>query len=310
MKINELPLTIRLNDISRDAFVTWYHEHKADLEEKLINNGAIKFAGVSIDSLGDFQQIVDSISSRFFNYVDGNSPRLKLSGNVYTSTEYDKRQKITMHNELSYSAKWPNKLFFCCIQPAETGGETLIADSRAILQRMNKSIVSEIEQKGIVYIRNLHGGVGVGPSWQDTFETNDNKVLEDYCKASAIEFEWSENDNLRLKQRSKGIHEHRITREKLWFNQIDQFHPVHLGEDLYAELLTIYSPDEFPMYVTFGDGSLIDESMVKEILSTIEQVTIAPVWNKNELLIIDNELFSHGRNPYTGERKVLVAMSE
>lgn len=310
MEFKELPLTIRLDTISPGDFISYYHEHKRELEEKLINSGAIKFAGIQIDSLDDFQQIVNSISSRFFNYVDGNSPRIKLSGNVYTSTEYDKRQKITMHNELSYSAKWPNKLFFSCIQPAETGGETLIADSRVILHKINKDIVSEIEQKGIVYIRNLHGGMGVGPSWQDTFETNDKNVLEEYCKVCAIEFEWGENDNLRLKQRSKGIHEHRVTGEKVWFNQIDQFHPVHLGEQLYTELLTLYSPDEFPMYVTFGDGSRIGESMVKEILTTIEEVTIAPVWNKNELLIIDNELFSHGRNPYTGERKVLVAMSE
>jgi hypothetical protein len=64
------------------------------------------------------------------------------------------------------------------------------------------------------------------------------------------------------------------------------------------------------MYVTFGDGKHISEDIITEVLNTIEKVTVAPVWDKNELLIIDNELLAHGRNPYVGNRKVLVSMSE
>ena len=64
------------------------------------------------------------------------------------------------------------------------------------------------------------------------------------------------------------------------------------------------------MYVAYGDGSPIEEEIVSEILATIARTTVAPPWQTNELLIVDNERIAHGRNPYTGERKVLVAMSE
>jgi hypothetical protein len=311
MNDNKLPFIIAVDEMSAETFILWYLENKVEIEKQLLDTGAIKFTGVQIDSLDTFQQIVNGISDKFLNYVDGNSPRTKLSGNVYTSTEYDPRQRITMHNELSYSAKWPNKLFFSCLQPAETGGETLIADSREILRVMNSSIVSEIEERGIMYIRNLHGGNGFGPSWQDTFETEDSKEVEAICRQYDIDFEWKGTERLKLLQRSKGIITHRKTGEKLWFNQIDQFHPCHLGSDILEALQIMYdAAEDYPMYIRFGDGKEISESFVKEILATIEQVTLAPVWEKNELLVVDNELVSHGRNAFTGARKVLVAMSE
>lgn len=306
-----MPLVIDLDDLQPDAFISYYTSNKAGIENKLSTNGVVKFKGVQINSLQTFQHIVDSISSKFLNYIDGNSPRTKLTDNVYTSTEYDKTQRITMHNELSYSAKWPNKLFFSCLQPAETGGETLLADSREILARMDSDIVDEIEQRGITYIRNLHSGKGVGPSWQDTFEVNTKEEAESYCRSYGIVYEWGPHDSLRLIQNSKGIIRHRLTGEKLWFNQIDQFHPCHLGAEVYEVMQMMYdAPEHFPMYVRFGDGKEITEALVHEVLKTIDEVTVAPLWQKNELLIVDNELVSHGRNSYTGERRVLVAMSE
>jgi Taurine catabolism dioxygenase TauD, TfdA family len=306
-----LPVLIELKGMDPGAFVSYYSANKAEIERNLLKNGAIKFSGIQIDSVDDFQQIVNSISVKFLNYIDGNSPRIKLSGNVYTSTEYDQTQRITMHNELSYSAKWPNSLFFSCLQPAVSGGETLIADSREILKRMNRDIVSEIEHRGIVYIRNLHSGEGLGPSWQDTFETKDTGQVEAYCQSYGIQFEWRSKDSLRLKQPSRGIIEHRTSGEKVWFNQIDQFHPDHLGEEMLEMLSIMYdSPDDFPTYVTFGDGKEISKSLVREISDTIDELVIAPAWHPNELLVVDNELVCHGRNSFTGDRKVLVAMSE
>ncbi|MCX2492863.1 TauD/TfdA family dioxygenase [Pedobacter sp. PF22-3] len=306
-----LPYIIQLDNLSPDKFIDYYQLNKPFIEEQLLINGAVKFAGVEINALDIFEHIVHSISTRFLNYVDGNSPRVKLSGSVYTSTEYDKSQVITMHNELSYSAKWPNKLFFTCLKPAERGGETLLADSREILQNMNPDIVKEIESRGLLYIRNLHSGDGMGPSWQETFETADKKELNNYCRKYNINYEWADGHNLRLKQPARGIINHRITGERIWFNQADQFHPLHLGAEMMEALELMYgAPEYFPMYVSYGDGKEISEDTIREILQTIGRVTKAPEWNKNELLIIDNELAAHGRNSFTGDRKVLVAMSE
>jgi hypothetical protein len=307
----ELPLIIELDGLASEDFISYYKSNKDKIENELLKSGALKFRGVLIDSIETFQHITNSISDKFLNYIDGTSPRTKLSGTVYTSTEYDKTMRITMHNENSYSARWPNKLFFSCLRPADTGGETLLADSREMLRRINKNIVSEIRAKGIVYIRNLHGGQGMGISWQQAFEISDKRELEEYCRDASISFKWKDDDNVRLEQPGRGIIEHRGSKEEVWFNQIDQFHPYQLGEELCEAMMDIYgSPDNFPVYVKFGDGTPISEEIVKEIIKTYDEVTAVPRWMENELLIIDNELVSHGRNPYSGDRKVLLAMSK
>lgn len=306
-----LPAIIDMDEVSEDTFITYYKANKKQFESLLLENGALKFKGVQIDSIDSFRYVVNSISEKFLNYIDGTSPRTKLIGNIYTSTEYDNTQRITMHNELSYSAKWPNKLFFSCLEPSTTGGETLLADSAEMLRQIDKSIAEELYRKGITYIRNLNDGQGIGSSWQQTFETEDKFQAEAYCKSLGISFEWTSKNNLRLIQNSKGIIKHRITGEQLWFNQIDQFHPSQLGEEVHEALKSVYEfPEEYPTYVRYGDGTVIHESVIAEIIHTAASITEFPVWKRHELLIVDNEAVSHGRNWYTGERKVLVSMSE
>lgn len=309
--LNEFLFHVNLENIDPYSFILFFQEHEVFLNEKLKQAGAIKFHGVKIQSIEDFQEVVSSISNKFLDYVDGNSPRTKLLGNIYTSTEYDKTQKITLHNELSYSEKWPKKLFFTCIEPALSGGETLLVDSREIVKHMDKEIIEEIDRKGITYIRNLHGGTGIGPSWQDTFEINDKNQLDVYLRHRDVDFRWKENNGLHIRQHREGILAHGTRKERSWFNQIDQFHPYHLGDEIYETMTLMYqSPEHFPMYVTYGDGTEIGDETVKAIISTIDELTHYPKWEKNELLIIDNEVVGHGRNSFTGERKVLVAMAE
>lgn len=308
---DNFPATIDLGEVSPDEFIIYFQEHKHEIDNLLYDVGAIKFRGIRLGGIKNFAKILDATSEKFLSYIDGNSPRKKLSDNIYTSTEYDKSQRITMHNELSFSRHWPKKLYFFCEIPAESGGETLIADSREILKRMDKHIVKEIEGRGIRYIRNLHGGLGFGRSWQETFETDDKTQFERYCDHYGIERIWKEDGSVTIMEQSRGIIEHRKTKQKVWFNQIDQFHPYQLGAEVYEAFKLGYASHmDYPIYVTYGDGGIIDDEVIAEVLKTIDEVTLAPKWQENELLIMDNELASHGRNPFTGKRSVLVGMSE
>ena len=160
-KIDQFPFIWDHDDaMDIDTFTSFFKQNEKEIDGILLKNGAIKFRGIIIEDVDAFQKTANRISEKFLPYVDGNSPRTKLTSHVYTSTEYDKEQKITMHNELSYSSKWPGKLFFSCLVPAKEGGETLIADSREILRSMDPHIVSEVEKRGVAYIRNLHEGKG------------------------------------------------------------------------------------------------------------------------------------------------------
>ena len=89
----EFPFVIDLGESEPEQFVAYYRDKRDELENILARIGVLKFKGVKIGSTETFQQIVNSISSKFLNYIDGNSPRTKLTGTVYTSTEYDPAQK-------------------------------------------------------------------------------------------------------------------------------------------------------------------------------------------------------------------------
>jgi len=243
--------------------------------------------------------------------MDGSYPRRKLKGHVYISTEYDPNYDITMHNELSYSVKWPARLFFSCIVPPAAGGETPLADSRRILQQMNPSLLEEFERKQIRYIRNLHAGEGLGPSWQEVFETTEKEVVQQYCEEAAIRYHWKENGGLKLVQVRPATAIHPVTGERVWFNQVDQFHPSHFNREIYDTLMFLadYQEEELPLYVSFGDGSGITEEIVQEVQDTINKVLVIRPWQQSDFIIVDNMLVAHGRKAYKGERQIVVSMS-
>ena len=284
-----------------------------DIDSLVLQHGAVLFRNFKIDTIEKFQECTDTLRSKAANYIDGNSPRTKLTSSIYTSTEYPPELSISMHNELSYSHAWPSRLYFCCITAPATGGSTLIADSRAMLRNLAPEVVSLFEEKGVSYVRNLHGGSGVtmGKSWQQTFETEDKSVVEQYCRDGAIRHEWKPDGGLRLVQVRPSTATHPVNGEKVWFNQVDQFHPSTNPPEVYEAIMDIYgdSPFDMPQYGCFGDGTPISDEILAQVRAQMARETVAFPWEKGDLLIIDNMLTAHGRSPFTGARKILVAMS-
>lgn len=282
-----------------------------EIQKILLRDGAILFKNFDIETPERLEESVNSFPGTSVNYAGGNSPRTNIKGKVYTSTEHPSHLHISLHNELSYASSWPKHVFFCCQIPAETGGATPIANSRKILAELPNEIKNIFEQKGVQYIRNLHGGYGPGPSWQDTFETSDKSIIEAHCKTNDILFSWDEDDGLRLMEKRKAIIEHPETGEKVWFNQADQFHPTTNTPDVYEALMEIYedNPHEMPQYACFNDDSEIPLEMLDTIRKVMKENTVKFTWEKGDLLLLDNVLTSHGRTPFTGPRKILVAMS-
>jgi alpha-ketoglutarate-dependent taurine dioxygenase len=296
---------------SVEDFIAWYRQNQLEIDKLILKSGAVVFSGLDINTVKDFSTIAKNVSTDFMNYVDGFSPRTKLTSSVYTSTEYDKDFYITLHNELSYSARWPSRLFFCCLIPAQEGGETPLADCRKILSALPADLVAEFNAKGVRYVRNLHGGGGPGPSWQQTYETESKQYVEDFCRKSKIEFTWKSDGGLKLVQHAPAILSHPVTGEQVWFNQIDQFHPVHFEREIYETLMMMYdgNEEELPMFGSFGDGSKISDDMIRTIRTISDETAVRRPWKKGDLVIVDNVLVSHGRMPYKGDRKIVVSMS-
>jgi alpha-ketoglutarate-dependent taurine dioxygenase len=279
----------------------------ADIADLLVRHRALVLRGFGVD-----EERLELVSSRLLRrreaYVHGNSPRTKVGDNIYTSTEFPPEYDISMHNELSYAHTWPARLLFCCAQPALTGGATPVIHGALWLESLSPEIRRDFEP-GVCYRQYLHGGLGLGKSWQDTFETRDRSEVEAFLAAGDATWEWTGSGGLKVSQTRPATARHPVTGQQVWFCQVDQWHAATLGEETMRELMAIVPEDELPQSVTFADGSPIPADYAIEVRETGLKLAVDVGWQRGDLLLIDNVAVGHGRRAYTGARRILVSMS-
>ncbi|GES37423.1 SyrP-like protein [Rhodococcus aetherivorans] len=277
-----------------------------DVDGLLTEHRALLFKGFDI-TRDTLDGAIDLFLPNRAAYTHGNTPRSNLGGNIYTSTEYPADQSISMHNELSYASAWPSRLLFYCEQPAETGGATPLADAANWLQLIDPE-VRDAFAGGLRYAQNLHGGRGLGKSWQQTFETDNRDEVEAFLAEGRSSWTWT-STGLRVTQERAATTHHPVTGEEVWFNQVDQWHPAGLPEDVRTIMTQMFTEADLPQSVTFRDGSPIPAEYVLHVREMGWKQAYDIDWETSNLALVDNVLAAHARRPYTGERRVLVAMS-
>ncbi|MBW8683033.1 class II aldolase/adducin family protein [Chitinophaga rhizophila] len=268
------------------------------------------FRGFEVNGKPEFAEIVKITSdSKALEYSEPSTPRTKLDDAIYTSTEYPKEQKIPQHNEHSYSDFWPKKLFFYCEQPSETGGQTPVCSSAAVLKQIPASIVERFEARGgIMYVRNFSDEMDI--SWEQFFGTGDKAAVEAYCKERKMTFKWLDDNRLRISQVAQATIIDKISGEKIWFNQAHLFHYSNLNEDVVNYLVETYGKENLPRNTFYGDGSDIAVEDLDAVRHAYDKVMFKFDWQKGDLLLMDNVGYTHGRESYTGKRSLFVSMSE
>jgi hypothetical protein len=271
--------------------------------------GGVLLRGFDAVGANSLDQFASAFGETLHAYEFGSTPRSKVSKGVFSSTEYPSDQWIDQHNEQSYTLNWPKSIFFYCDIAPEERGETPVADSRLVFERLDPSLRERFAKHGIMYVRNFGNGLDV--PWQQVFGTEDRSNVERYCLANRIEFEWLDNgEALRTRQICQSELSHPITGERVWFNQAHLFHVSNLPVDVREALLDIVDEDRLPRNTYFGDGTPIAPAMLDEIRSVYRETMLSFAWERGDVLALDNVLMSHGRAPYKGVRRVLVAMTD
>jgi len=286
----------------------WVKENKELLEEYLIKYDGLLLRNFGIYSVSEFNKAVQIIYPTLLDYVYRSTPRTRLGGKIYTATEYPADRAIPLHNENSYTKSWPHKIFFFSVIVASEGGETPIASSRNIYKRIDKSIKEKFETKGIMYVRNYTPGVDL--SWQDVFQTEQKDEVDKFCKDNGIQFQWnSSSPELTTKEVCQASIKHPSTGELVWFNQAHLFHISSLDEGDRLSLIRELGENNLPRNTFYGDGSPIELEALEHIRKVYNEEKIKFKWQKGDIMILDNILTAHAREPFKGERKVVVAMA-
>ncbi len=287
--------------------IGWARGNQEFIQTKLLDHGAILFRGFKVPSVSDFEQFaLASCPGLFGDY--GDLPREEMGGNVYGSTAYPSDQAILAHNESSQMHCWPLKIWFHCVKAALVGGETPIVDCRKVYQSLNATIRDKFARKGLMYVRNYVPGFDV--TWEEFFRTNDRSEVEAYCRRVGLEFEWQGAHGLRTRKICPAVAVHPKTGETVMFNQIQAHHVSCLEPATREALLSLFTMEDLPRNVYYGDGSVIEDSVVDEMREVYRKLAVSFPWQEGDILMLDNMLSAHGRNPYTGPRKILVTMGE
>ncbi|MBT5390677.1 MAG: TauD/TfdA family dioxygenase [Alphaproteobacteria bacterium] len=299
-------LCIEPKDSGLDAF-QWTVDNKLAIESTVQKEGGILLRNFGINSVSEFNKFVQILCPKLLDYVYRSTPRTRLGGKIYTATEYPADRSIPLHNENAYSKSWPEKIYFFSIIIADEGGETPIADSRKVYKKIDQSIKDLFEKKGVCYVRNYTPGIDL--SWQEVFQTDKKTDVEKYCVENDIEFMWKTGTTeLTTRQTCQATLTHPVTKEKVWFNQAHLFHPSSLGKVQLESLTRELGEENLPRNVLFGDGTPIDIRTLNRIREIYSQDKIKFKWQRGDIMVLDNILMAHSREPYKGERKVVVAM--
>jgi alpha-ketoglutarate-dependent taurine dioxygenase len=308
-----LPLVITPNQesVTFAFLLDWLKTNKNWLEKALLKHGGILFRGFPISDAETFEKFVNTLGDKMLSYRQGNSPRSKVHNQVYVSTEFPAHHRIGLHNELAYTNHPPRKIFFFCQYPSAEGGETPIVDSRRIYQILDPIIRDRLIEKKVCYVQNMPNdrSFGVlGKSWQAQFETTDREVVESFLQEENIQFCWKEDGTLQTRLVGAAAIVHPETGEMAWHAQAHTQHYSSFGAAL-ESMRRLVGEENLPVNTYYGDGTPLDPADVKTMSELHLNESTQFVWQKGDVLMLDNLLTAHGRQPFRGERRILVGMT-
>jgi alpha-ketoglutarate-dependent taurine dioxygenase len=301
-----LPFLLEAGPGERDVTAV-IAERKSELRTQLSRHGALLLRGFEIGGVAGFEDAVRALSGEPLRYSERSSPRSSIAGNVYTSTDYPPDEEIFLHNENSYQQAWPRFLYFHCLTPALTQGATPLADVRAVLAAIDPQVREEFTRRGWSVVRNYHEQFGV--PWQSVFDTDDPQQLRIECEQRGLRLEWHDG-RPRTTAVRQAVHLHPQTGEPVWFNHITLFHHTTLAAEVREGLVELFGEDDLPSNTYYGDGAAISDDVMDHLRSCYRAQTTRFDYQQDDVVVIDNMLTAHGREPFTGPRKIAVAMTD
>ncbi|PYH97868.1 Clavaminate synthase-like protein [Aspergillus ellipticus CBS 707.79] len=301
------------------------------LSQLLQTHGAVLIRGVGHPSAATFAQLVNAAEkgrgSHPFVQIGLAGKRTILGENIWTANEGPSDHRFYQHNEYSRYTRFPSNIHFYCEKKAPEGGETPVAHSALVYEKLKEEVpelVQAVHERGLAMKMAFrapgHEGKGNEFNWAGVhsfgqeFELGDDRdtqkaKVEVQVRKLTPEFRWLENDALELTQYIPGIRRSPASGLPVWFNglvgrygmtrDLGALEPPHIGRDGMT-----YLPCDY------GDGTVIPKEYLERLARVIDGLEVNVGLEEGDLLLVDNFQVSHGRKPWTGERRILVSMWE
>jgi alpha-ketoglutarate-dependent taurine dioxygenase len=286
----------------------WTTHHRNALRGAIAHYGAVLVRGLGLRSPDRVATVFRIVGGDLIPEREPFAPRERFPSGLQSTTPWPANQQMCMHNEQSFASDVPGLMMFACLAAPSSGGATGVADGAAVLHALPPGLVERFEREGWVLARNYNDEIGA--SFADAFGTADHHAIEGYCRAHAIEFQWQPDGGLRTWQRRAAVLTHPVTGRRSWFNQIAFLSEWTMDADVREFLIDTYGPQGLPFTTLFGNGEPVGQGVVDLIADVYTKHTMREAWRPGDVLLVDNLRCAHSRDPFEGQREVLVGMAE
>ncbi len=276
-------------DVDPEQVKSHYREH-----------GAVLLRNFDIDA-DTFEAFTNQFSDDYMDNQGSGSLREtinKKGDGTIQSVSYAVGRKtqlnfgLPLHADRSYIADQPELMWFYCVRPADSEGETTLCDGVRLCEEFSPATRELFTTTDIKYLRHYPSG-----DWQKLYHTDDVDEVRRLCEINELELEFSEDDTMHTVYTTRAITKSKYGNHDTFNNSI---------------LIVQWQEDDLDRKVSFvrmADGSRIPDEVLADVRRAADKVTYAVSWQPGDLVMIDNTRLLHGRNQFADpERTIYVRM--
>jgi alpha-ketoglutarate-dependent taurine dioxygenase len=285
----------------------------------LATHGTLLFRGLPITSAADFSQFAHAFKFRPHEIIGIVVDRPLLAPNVAPANEAPPHISIYNHNESPQVPHAPEYIFFYCHKAPALGGETPISSSLELFARAQAEIpefIDALTSKGIlsrvVYKLNqqyeggstLHQAFGKTITATDSPSTRKAKIeaqIARYGRGDHTTWQWADDDQtLILSHHLPAVRTQQYTNLPTLFT----------GLAAYWKNAQTNNPKNRNITTQrYGDDSEIPDRFLEVLARITDEIRVLHRWQEGDVLVFDNVVAQHGRQPWVGEQRDRVVLA-
>lgn len=275
----------------------------------VVSDGAVLMRGFSHSACPyEFSRFVTELDLvPFVDLGESAAPRTNVAPHLFTANEAPPEAEIPFHHEMAQSAESPRFIFFFCQTPASNGGATKIVHSHDVasfVMDMHPDASDMLIDRGIRYSRVLPSSDDmsspIGKSWKRAFGPT-RADAERILSERGFQWHWNSNDDL-----------HTLTPRCEVFgtdaqNRTTFFNSVVGARKGWSDARN--RPDTAVVYA--DDATSLDDECARLFDAAgahMEDHAYPTVWERGDVLLLDNRQILHARASFAGSRRILTSL--
>lgn len=291
------------------------------LTKKLALHGTLLFRGLPINNAEEFSKFAHAFGYKPHEIIGIVVDRPLLAPNVAPANEAPKEVLIYNHNESPQVPHAPEYIFFYSHKAPEIGGETPISSSLELFYRAKEEIpefISALTEKGVlskvVYKtgKQYEGNSTLKQAFGKEIQEGDDEAtkrakieaqIARYGRGKNTTWEWTDEDTLVLNHRLPAVRKQPETHLPTLFTGLAAYYKNNQINN------SVANARQKTTQQLYGDGTPIPEKYLAHLAKITDEIRVLHKWQRGDVLVYDNIIAQHGRQPWGGEQSDRVVMA-